>query len=87
MPPKAPSLKDEIIQGIIENKKGPLGWFGKLPADVQQDILEIRDEHRAGKTEGTKTAVSDSIHRVLKARGLITVTRAEVFRWFNKRED
>lgn len=87
MPPKAPSLKDEIIQGIIENKKGPLGWFDKIAPDVQAELVEIRADFRAGKTEGTKTAVSDSIHRVLKARGLITVTRAEVFRWFNKRED
>jgi len=87
MPQKTPSLKDEIIQGITENKKGPRGWFDKLPPDVQAELLEIRADFREGRTEGSKTAVSDSIHRVLKARGLITVTRAEVFRWFNRRED
>ena len=87
MPPKAPSLKDENIQGITETTKGPLGWFDKIAPEVQAELVEIRADFRAGKTEGTKTAVSDSIHRVLKARGLITVTRAEVFRWFNKRED
>jgi hypothetical protein len=87
MPRKAPSLKDQIVQGITENRKGPLGWFGKLTADVQADLVEIRADFREGKTEGSKTALSDSIHRVLKARGLITVTRAEVFRWLNKQED
>jgi hypothetical protein len=87
MPPKAPSLKDEIIRGITENKKGPRGWFDKIAPEVQAELVEIRADFREGRTEGSKTAVSDSIHRVLKARGLITVTRAEVFRWFNKRED
>lgn len=83
MPPKKPSLTEDIRRGVAPAKKGPASWLSKLTPDVQQELTQVRAEFFAGQIDGTRTALARSIHAALSARGLITVTRSEVMRWIN----
>jgi hypothetical protein len=81
MPKAKTGLTDEILSGIVAAQKGPMGWFHKLPANLQAELLDVRERFRAGKIAGNKTSVAKSIHAALKARGLITAAYTEVLRW------
>lgn len=81
MPKAKTGLTDEIIGGIVAVQKGPQGWFKKLPADVQAELVAIREQFIAGKIAGTRTAVAKSIHAALSSRKLITAAYTEVLRW------
>jgi hypothetical protein len=81
MPKAQKPLTDEIIRGVLAMKKGPNGWFTKLPPDVQAELTAIREQFVAGQIAGTRTALARSIHAALKARDMISVTHAEVMRW------
>jgi hypothetical protein len=83
MPKAQKPLTEEIIRGIVATKKGPAGWFHKLPADLQAELVAIREQLLAGKIDGTKTAVAKSIHAALSGRKLITSAYTEVLRWLN----
>jgi len=80
--PKAQKpLTDEILRGIVAMKKGPAGWLSKLPADLQAELVAIREQLIAGQIAGTRTAVAKSIHAALAGRSLISVAPTEVLRW------
>lgn len=81
--PKASSLTDDILGGIEESRRGPAGWFSKLPAAAQEELVGVRDQFRAGKVGANKHELARSIHAALAARGLIAVTWREVVRWLN----
>ena len=83
MPKAQKPLTDEIIRGVLAMKKGPAGWFSKLSADVQAELVAIREQFIAGQIAGTRTALAKSIHAALKAREMISVTHAEVLRWLD----
>lgn len=81
MPKAQKPLTDEILRGIVAMKKGPAGWLSKLPADLQAELVAIREQLIAGQIAGTRTAVAKSIHAALAGRGLISVATTEVLRW------
>jgi len=83
LPPKKPSLTEDICRGVAEVKKGPASWFTKLTPDIQQELTQVRADFLSGKIEGTRTALARSIHTALSGRGLITVSRSEVMRWIS----
>jgi len=85
MPKAKPGLIDEIRRAVVAEKKGPRGWFDKLPAERQAELNAIADEFYAGKLQGNKTAVAASIHKIYTAHGLISVGRPEVLKWLSQK--
>ena len=85
MPKAETGLTDEIRRAIVAEKKGPRGWFDKLPPERQAELNAIADEFYAGKLQGNRTAVAGSIHKIYTAHGLISVGRAEVLKWLSQR--
>ena len=83
--PKATSLIDEIRRAVVAKKKGPQGWFDKLPPERQAELIAIRKEFFSGQIQGNQTALATSIHEVYTAHKLITVARAEVMRWLSQK--
>ena len=85
MPKAKPGLTDEILRGVLALKKGPRGWFDKLPPERQAELNAIAEEFFAGKLQGSRTALAASIHKIYTAHGLISVGRSEVLRWLNQK--
>jgi hypothetical protein len=83
MPKAQKPLTEEIIRGIVATKRGVASWFHKLPAELQAELVAIREQMLAGKIAGTKTALAKSIHAALSGRKLITSAYTEVLRWLN----
>jgi len=85
MPKAKPGLIDEIRRAVVASRKGPQGWFDKLPPERQAELNAIAEEFFAGKLQGTKSALAASIHTIYTAHGLISVGRSEVLRWLNQK--
>jgi hypothetical protein len=85
MPKAKTGLMDEIRRAVVAAKKGPRGWFDKLPPERQAELNAIAEEFFAGKLEGNRTAVAKSIHKIYTAHGLISVGCSEVLRWLNQK--
>lgn len=82
-PPQGPkaTLTSDILAGVMSLKRGPSGWFSRLPADVQAEVNAVRERFAAGEIQATKYALAKSIHAALAARGLIAIGWKEVVRW------
>ena len=84
--PSPPSpLVSEILAGVAAIRKGPAGWFEKIPADAQAELIELRDRFRSGTLACTKTGLAKSIHTALVGRDVLQVGWREVERWLGGR--
>jgi hypothetical protein len=61
------SLADEVVAGL--QKKGPPAWHENIPTSIMTELEAIRADFRGGKMKTTKTTLSRSISKAMKARG------------------
>lgn len=61
-------------------RKGFAPWYATAPADVMQELEAIRERFHAGQLAGTKTGISNTLSRILQARG-IKIGHAGVAAW------
>lgn len=83
MPKAQKPLTTEILGGVLIKRRGPAGWFARLPPEAQVELTEIRERFLAGTIVATRTLLAKSIHSSLKSRGMISVGYLEVNRWLS----
>ena len=76
------SLSDEI-KTAAPLRTGPVPWYERLPAHLKNEVDDIRDEWRAGKTSHTKASLSRSLSKALSDRGY-PIGYWGVARWLEK---
>lgn len=82
--PKAPPLTGAILEAAAAAARRPVCWFDRLPADVQSELLAIRDAVRRGQAGQTKTAIAKGTETVLRERGLAAVKWPEIVKWLER---
>lgn len=64
----AKSLLEEV-KDSLPGARGPRTWYDNLPSDLRQECDKIKAAFKAGSM-GTKTGLSMTLARALKARGI-----------------
>ena len=83
---RANSLADEILGIAATITRGQGTTFDRLPPDIQQTFLAIRETVRNGTNTQTKTALGKAFSQVLAARGLETTKGAQWAKWLEARD-
>lgn len=83
--PKAPALTGAILEAAAAVARRPVCWFDKLPADVQAELVAIRDALRRGEVAQTKSAIARGAETVLRERGLAAVKWPEIVKWLDRK--
>lgn len=81
MPPKAPSLIDEIVSLVPAGQAREKPWQDKLPSDVRAELEALKARFVAGEIKGTKSGMAKAISGTLARRGIITIGPQGVLKW------
>lgn len=81
---KADGLRNLIADNLP--KRSRPRWEDRIPSDVMDVLIAVRDDFLAGKLgEGvTKTGLATSIHKSLRDECAIDVCHHTVVRWIEK---
>jgi hypothetical protein len=79
---KKPSLLEEVKAGL-PTRKGFAPWYETLPADLRDEIEEIRRMWHTGTLTTTKTALGMQLSKSLNSRG-VTIGHSGVIKWLEK---
>lgn len=73
-------LRDAILADARQPRNGPRTWFDKLPADLADEVNQIREDWRGGSVAVTRWHLARLIVRHLAERGVST-SQLAVDRW------
>ncbi len=78
--PAASGLREAILAEATQPRRGPPNWFDKLPADLAEEVGQIREDWRARTVSVTRWHLARLIARHLAERG-VTTSQLAVDRW------
>ena len=81
MPPKAPSLTDEIVALVPAGQAREKPWQEKVPPEVRDELETLKAKFLSGEIKGTKTGMAKAISGTLARRGIITIGPQGVMKW------
>lgn len=81
MPKAQRSLLDEVREAL-PGTRGPRTWYSSLPDDLRDECDRIKAAFRSGAM-GTKTGLSMTLSKALKARG-IDIGHSGVQTWLER---
>ena len=81
MPPKAPSLIDEIVALVPPQQGREKPWQDKVPPEVRAELEELKAKFRSGEIKGTKTGMAKAISETLARRNIYTIGTQGVVKW------
>lgn len=84
--PAGGGLRDAVMAGVTKAHHGKLPWWHALPADVLEELRQIRAEYYAGKVPSSRWRLSASIAARLTERGYPGCTQLVVDRWLAQRD-
>jgi hypothetical protein len=75
------SLLDDVVANLP--RKGQQPWHTTIPADLLQELEQVRARFEAGEIPGaTKTGLASALAKSLKSRG-ISIGHRGVESWLN----
>jgi hypothetical protein len=77
---KRQTLLDEIISSLPAGQRSE-SWFSRLPADVQSEVREIRQQLHAGAIVISKRVLARGIVAALTAKGYRMPGYKQVAEW------
>lgn len=77
------SLLDEVLQQVSNSHTGPASWFDRLPADAQQELLEVRAGFDPARHQ--KRAFYRAIKACAERRGWDIAGEKQVTLWLSER--
>ena len=84
--PVAGGLRDAVLAGVTKARHGKAPWWHSLPAEVLEELRQLRSEFYAGKIPSSRWRLSASIAARLTERGYPGCTQLVVDRWLAQRD-
>ena len=76
-----PKLLDEVKQTASTFFQGTLPWYRRLPAEHEQEVLDLRAAYKAGKIPLPLKTTARVISKLLRERGIATIGEQGVLSW------
>lgn len=67
---KRKGLVEDVASRIAVGRPGYKPWYTRLPADVQQELAEVKAQFRAGLLTPQKNALARAVAEAIEGRGL-----------------
>lgn len=79
------TLVDRIKDAAAKLEPSPRGFEGRLPADVREQLLEIRRQFQAGELNVSALWLADQIVQMAKADGFAVCGTQGIRTWLARR--
>jgi len=79
------TLVDRIKAAAARVKPGPKGFEGRLPADIREQLLEIRRQFQAGELNVSAVWLADQIVAMAAAEGFSVCGTQGLRTWLARR--
>jgi hypothetical protein len=76
-----PRLLDEVHQAASTFFQGTLPWHRRLPAEHEQEVLDLRTAYKAGKIALPLRTTARVISKLLRDRGIANIGEQGVQTW------
>lgn len=81
---KSRTLLEDVIASAKACHFGPTPWIQKLPADLQEELQQVKTAFKDKSIDIRKNALAKSIKDAVEARGFQCVNQAGVVRWLDQ---
>lgn len=78
---KTPRLMDEVLSRVVDKRPGFARWIDKLPADIRNELNELRACHHAGAVKHQISALAEAIAAAVAERGHPQPGKQAVIAW------